>query len=113
MWRNRQHSAIVPGLAFLGRHDDPFLVHWKLRDGLGTWTSSRRSHPRRAFMGVSAVAAVGREARRMDRREQRVIDKGGWRSLQPDGAVPGGASDCTGCAHFRARKTAANFTSSS
>src|SRR5713226_5852683 len=84
-------SAIVPGLGFLRDvFAEPFLVHWRIRDG---WATSEQIPgvriPGAPFMGVSAVAPSAAKLAEWTARERRVADKGGM-ALPPDpaGAVP-------------------------
>jgi formamidase len=105
-------SAIVPGLGFLRDvMTDPFLVHWKLRDG---WATSDELPgvriPGAPFMGVSAVAPSAEKLAEWTRREQRVIDKGGMAlPPSPDGAVPGGACGLHGLRTLPPRENGGNF----
>jgi formamidase len=105
-------SAIVPGLGFLRDvMTEPFLVHWKLRDGWATSTQIPRVRiPGAPFMGVSAVAPSAQKLKEWTAREQRVIDKGGM-ALPPDpaGAVPAGACALTGLRTLPPRENGGNF----
>ncbi len=96
-------SAIVPGLGFLRDvMTEPFLVHWKIRDGWATSEQIPRVRiPGAPFMGVSAVAPSA---------QQRVIEKGGM-ALPPDpaGAVPAGACALTGLRTLPPRENGGNF----
>src|SRR3984957_5962287 len=92
-------SAIMPGLGFLRDvMTEPFLVHWRLRDGWATSEQIPRVRiPGAPFMGVSAVAPTAEQLTAWTAREQRVIDRGGF-ALPPDanGAVPTGPCGLTG-----------------
>ena len=62
-------SAIMPGLGFLRDvMTEPFLVHWQIKDN---WATSAQLPgvriPGAPFMGVSAVAPIGRTAHGLDR----------------------------------------------
>ena len=90
-------SAIVPGLGFLRDvMTNPFLVHWKLRDG---WATSDEIPgvriPGAPFMGVSAVAPSAEKLAEWTAR------------------CPQDRADCMGCARCRRARTAATSTSSS
>jgi len=105
-------SAIVPGLGFLrDLMTTPFLVHWRIRDG---WATSEQIPgvriPGAPFMGVSAVAPSAEKLDEWTRREQRVIDKGGF-ALPPDpaGAVPGGPCGLHGLRTLPPRENGGNF----
>src|SRR5260370_32811258 len=77
---------------------EPFLVHWKTRDGWATAEQIPRVRiPGAPFMGVSAVAPSAQKLKEWTAREQRVIEKGGM-ALPPDptGAVPAGPCALTG-----------------
>jgi formamidase len=105
-------SAIVPGLGFLRDvMTEPFLVHWKIRDGWATSEQMPRVRiPGAPFMGVSAVAPSAQKLKEWTAREQRVIDKGGM-ALPPDpaGAVPGGPCGLTGLRTLPPRENGGNF----
>jgi formamidase len=105
-------SAIVPGLGFLRDvMTEPFLVHWKLRDG---WATSEQIPgvriPGAPFMGVTAVAPSAAKLKEWVAREQRVIDKGGM-ALPPDpaGAVPTGRCGLEGLRTLPPRENGGNF----
>jgi formamidase len=105
-------SAIVPGLGFLRDvMTEPFLVHWKLRDG---WATSEQIPgvriPGAPFMGVTAVAPSAAKLKEWVAREQRVIDKGGM-ALPPDaaGAVPAGRCGLEGLRTLPPRENGGNF----
>ncbi len=105
-------SAIVPGLGFLRDvFAEPFLVHWRLRDG---WATSEEIPgvriPGAPFMGVSAVAPSAAKLAEWTAREQRVIDKGGF-AFPPDpaGAVPAGPCGLTGLRTLPPRENGGNF----
>ena len=105
-------SAIVPGLGFLRDvMAEPFLVHWKIRDG---WATSEQIPgvriPGAPFMGVSATAPSAEKLKEWTAREQRVIDRGGM-ALPPDpvGAVPGGACGIAGLRTLPPRENGGNF----
>jgi len=105
-------SAIMPGLGFLRDvMSEPFLVHWRIRDG---WATSEQIPgvrvPGAPFMGVSAVAPTAAKLAEWTAREQRVIDKGGF-ALPPDpnGAVPTGPCGLTGLRTLPPRENGGNF----
>ena len=105
-------SAIIPGLGFLRDvMTEPFLVHWKIRDG---WATSDQIPgvrvPGAPFMGVSATAPSAQKLKEWTAREQRVIDKGGM-ALPPDpvGAVPAGPCGLTGLRTLPPRENGGNF----
>jgi formamidase len=105
-------SAIMPGLGFLRDvMTEPFLVHWRIRDGWAT--SEQIPHvriPGAPFLGVSAVAPSAQKLKEWTAREQRVIEKGGM-ALPPDpaGAVPGGPCGLTGLRTLPPRENGGNF----
>jgi formamidase len=105
-------SAIVPGLGFLRDvMTEPFLVHWKIRDGWATSEQIPRVRiPGAPFMGVSATAPSAQKLKEWTLREQRVIDKGGM-ALPPDpaGAVPAGPCALTGLRTLPPRENGGNF----
>src|SRR6202040_4110756 len=105
-------SAIVPGLGFLRDvMTEPFLVHWKLRDGWATSEQIPRVRiPGAPFMGVSGVAPSAAQLTEWTAREQRVIDKGGL-AFPPDpaGAVPTGPCGLTGLRTLPPRENGGNF----
>jgi formamidase len=105
-------SAIMPGLGFLRDvMTEPFLVHWKLRDGWATSEQIPRVRiPGAPFMGVSAVAPSAEKLKDWTAREARVIAKGGM-ALPPDpgGAVPGGPCGLTGLRTLPPRENGGNF----
>jgi formamidase len=105
-------SAIMPGLGFLRDvMTEPFLVHWRIRDG---WATSEEISgvriPGAPFMGVSAVAPSAEQLRDWTAREQRVIEQGGM-ALPPDpaGAVPTGPCGLTGLRTLPPRENGGNF----
>jgi formamidase len=105
-------SAIVPGLGFLRDvMTEPFLVHWKIREG---WATSEQIPgvriPGAPFMGVTATAPSAQKLKEWTAREQRVIDKGGM-ALPPDpaGAVPAGPCALTGLRTLPPRENGGNF----
>jgi formamidase len=106
-------SAIVPGLGFLRDvMTEPFLVHWKIRDGWATSEQIPRVRiPGAPFMGVSAVAPSAQKLKEWTAREQRVIEKGGM-ALPPDpaGAVPAsGPCAIAGLRTLPPRENGGNF----
>jgi formamidase len=105
-------SAIVPGLGFLRDvMAEPFLVHWKIRDGWATSEQIPRVRiPGAPFMGVSATAPSAQKLKEWTAREQRVIDKGGL-AFPPDpaGAVPAGPCALTGLRTVPPRENGGNF----
>jgi formamidase len=105
-------SALVPGLGFLrDLMTTPFLAHWRIRDGWATSEQIRGVRiPGAPFMGVSAVAPSAEKLDEWTRREQRVIDKGGF-ALPPDpaGAVPGGPCGLHGLRTLPPRENGGNF----
>jgi formamidase len=105
-------SAIMPGLGFLRDvMTEPFLVHWKLRDGWATSEQIPRVRvPGAPFMGVSAVAPSAAKLKDWTAREARVIAKGGM-ALPPDpaGAVPSGPCGLTGLRTLPPRENGGNF----
>ncbi len=105
-------SAIMPGLGFLRDvMSEPFLVHWKIRDGWATSEQIPRVRiPGAPFMGVSAVAPSAQKLKEWTAREQRVIEQGGM-ALPPDpaGAVPAGPCALTGLRTLPPRENGGNF----
>jgi formamidase len=105
-------SAIVPGLGFLRDvMAEPFLVHWKIREGWATSEQIPRVRiPGAPFMGVSATAPSAEKLKEWTAREQRVIDKGGM-AMPPDaaGAVPTGPCALTGLRTLPPRENGGNF----
>jgi formamidase len=105
-------SAIVPGLGFLRDvMTEPFLVHWKIRDGWATSEQIPRVRiPGGPFMGVTAVAPSAQKLKEWTAREQRVIERGGL-AFPPDpaGAVPAGACGLTGLRTVPPRENGGNF----
>ena len=105
-------SAIMPGLGFLRDvMNEPFLVHWQIRDG---WATSAEIPgvriPGAPFMGVSGVAPSPAKLAEWTAREQRVIDRGGL-AFPPDpaGAVPVGACGIAGLRTLPPRENGGNF----
>src|SRR5580692_9160736 len=105
-------SAIMPGLGFLRDvMTEPFLVHWRIRDG---WATSAEIPgvriPGAPFMGVSGVAPSAAKLAEWAAREQRVIDRGGM-ALPPDpnGAVPTGPCGLAGLRTLPPRENGGNF----
>jgi len=105
-------SAIMPGLGFLRDvMTEPFLVHWRIRDG---WATSAEIPgvriPGAPFMGVSGVAPSAAKLAEWTAREQRVIDGGGL-AFPPDagGAVPSGPCGLTGLRTLPPRENGGNF----
>jgi formamidase len=105
-------TAIVPGRGLLRDvMTEPFLVHWKMRDG---WATSAEIPgvriPGAPFMGVSAVAPSAEALAAWTAREQRVIDRGGM-AFPPDpaGAVPAGPCGLTGLRTLPPRENGGNF----
>ena len=105
-------SAIMPGLGFLRDvMAEPFLVHWKIRDGWATSEQIPRLRiPGAPFMGVSATAPSAQKLEEWTLRERRVIEKGGM-ALPPDpaGAVPAGPCALTGLRTLPPRENGGNF----
>src|SRR5947207_6666451 len=105
-------SAIVPGLGFLRDvFTEPFLVHWRIRDG---WATSGEIPgvriPGAPFMGVSAVAPSAAKLAERTARRQRVIDKGGFAFPPgPAAAVPSGPCGLTGLRTLPPRENGGNF----
>src|SRR5437762_6741284 len=104
-------SAIIPGLGFLRDViNEPFLVHWQIRDG---WATSAEIPgvriPGAPFMGVSGVAPSAAQLAAWTAREQRVIDKGGL-AFPPDpaGAVPTGPCGIAGLRTLPPRENGGN-----
>src|SRR5258707_13878283 len=90
---------------------EPFLVHWKIRDGWATSEQIPRVRiPGAPFMGVSAVAPSAQKLKEWTAREQRVIEKGGM-ALPPDptGAVPAGPCALTGLRTLPPAENGGNF----
>jgi formamidase len=105
-------SCIFPGLGFLRDvMTEPFLVHWKIRDG---WATSEQIPgvriPGAPFMGVSAVAPSAAKLAEWTAREQRLIERGGM-ALPPDpnGAVPAGRCGISGLRTLPPRENGGNF----
>lgn len=90
-------SAIMPGMGFLrDLMTDPFLVHWRLKDG---WATSEQIPgvriPAAPFMGISGVAPSAEKQAEWAARERRLAERGGAaRPPYPTGAIPAGG----GCA---------------
>jgi formamidase len=106
-------SAIVPGLGFLRDIcTTPFLVQWRISDG---WATSPQLPgvriPGAPFMGVSAVAPSHAQLRAWTRREQDLLERGGF-VFPPDaaGAVPGhGPAATAGLRTLPPRENGGNF----
>jgi formamidase len=106
-------TAIVPGLGFLRDIcTTPFLVHWNIRDG---WATSPRLPgvriPGAPFMGVSGVAPSHAQLRAWIKREQDLINRGGF-AFPPDtaGAVPSrGLAATEGLRTLPPRENGGNF----
>lgn len=105
-------SCIIPGLGFLRDvMTEPFLVHWKIKDG---WATSEQIPgvriPGAPFMGVSAVAPSAAKLEEWAAREQRLLERGGM-VFPPDaaGAVPGGACGLAGLRTLPPRENGGNF----
>jgi len=105
-------TGIFPGGGFLRDvMTNPFLVHWKIRDG---WATSDQIPgvriPGAPFMGISAVAPSTEKLVEWTQREKRVAEKGG-RALPPDpaGAVPGGPCGLHGLRTLPPRENGGNF----
>jgi len=105
-------SCIIPGFGFLRDvMTEPFLVHWKIKDG---WATSEQIPgvriPGAPFMGVSGLAPSAEKLREWSAREQRLLDRGGM-VFAPDaaGAVPGGACGLTGLRTLPPRENGGNF----
>ncbi|MGH7096133.1 MAG: acetamidase/formamidase family protein [Stellaceae bacterium] len=105
-------SAIMPGLGFLRDvMTEPFLVHWRIRDGWATAAEIPGVRiPGAPFMGVSAVAPSAEKLREWTAREERVIARGGM-ALPPDpqGAVPAGPCGLSGLRTLPPRENGGNF----
>ena len=105
-------SGIIPGLGFLRDvMTEPFLVHWKLRDGWATSDQIPRVRiPGAPFMGISSVGPSVKMFEDWTRREQRLLEKGG--SVfppEPKGAVPGGICGSHGLRTNPPRENGGNF----
>jgi formamidase len=105
-------SCILPGLGFLRDvMTEPFLVHWKIRDG---WATSEQIPgvriPGAPFMGVSGVAPSAEKMNEWTAREQRLLERGGL-VFPPDaaGAVPGGPCGLHGLRTLPPRENGGNF----
>jgi formamidase len=105
-------SCILPGMGFLRDvMTEPFLVHWKIRDG---WATSEQIPgvrvPGAPFMGVSGVAPSAAKLAEWTAREQRLLERGGM-VLPPDpaGAVPGGVCGLSGLRTLPPRENGGNF----
>jgi formamidase len=106
-------SAIVPGLGFLRDIcTTPFLVQWRISDA---WATSSQLPgiriPGAPFMGVSAVAPSHAQLRTWARREQDLMERGGF-VFPPDavGAVPGhGPAATEGLRTLPPRENGGNF----
>ena len=105
-------SCIIPGLGFLRDvMTEPFLVHWKIKDG---WAISAQIPgvriPGASFMGVSAVAPSPEKLKEWTAREERLLNRGGM-VFPPDaaGAVPGGTCGLTGLRTLPPRENGGNF----
>jgi len=106
-------SAIVPGLGFLRDiYTTPFLVQWRISDGWATAPQLPGVRiPGAPFMGVSAVAPSHAQLRAWTRREQDLMDRGGF-VFPPDaaGAVPGhGPAATEGLRTLPPRENGGNF----
>src|SRR5262245_40451775 len=105
-------SGVLPGLGFLRDvMTEPFLVHWKIRDG---WATSDEIPgvriPGAPFMGVSVLAPSKEKLAEWTAREQRLLERGGM-VFPPDaaGAVPGGACGLAGLRTLPPRENGGNF----
>ena len=105
-------SCIIPGFGFLRDvMTEPFLVHWRIKDG---WATSAQIPgvriPGAPFMGVSAVAPSAEKLKEWSAREQRLLERGGM-VFPPDpaGAVPGGACGLAGLRTLPPRENGGNF----
>ena len=105
-------SGVLPGLGFLRDvMTEPFLVHWKIREG---WATSDEIPgvriPGAPFMGVSAVAPSKEKLAEWAAREQRLLERGGM-VFPPDaaGAVPEGACGLAGLRTLPPRENGGNF----
>jgi formamidase len=105
-------SCIIPGFGFLRDvMTEPFLVHWRIKDG---WATSAQIPgvriPGASFMGVSAVAPSAEKLKEWTAREQRLLERGGM-VFPPDpaGAVPGGACGLAGLRTLPPRENGGNF----
>ena len=105
-------SCIIPGFGFLRDvMTEPFLVHWRIKDG---WATSAQIPgvriPGAPFMGVSAVAPSAEKLKEWTAREQRLLERGGM-VFPPDpaGAVPGGACGLAGLRTLPPRENGGNF----
>src|SRR5499427_572148 len=105
-------SAIMPGLGFLRDvMTEPFLVHWRIKDGWATSAQIRGVRiPGAPFMGVSALAPSKEKLAEWAAREQRLLERGGM-VFPPDaaGAVPGGACGLAGLRTLPPRENGGNF----
>jgi len=105
-------SCIIPGFGFLRDvMTEPFLVHWRIKDG---WATSAQIPgvriPGAPFMGVSAVAPSAEKLKEWTAREQRLLERGGMVfSPDPAGAVPGGACGLAGLRTLPPRENGGNF----
>lgn len=105
-------TGIIPGVGFLRDiMTEPFVVHWKIRDG---WATSEQIPGVRIlgapFMGVSGVAPSAKIFEEWTRREQRLLEKGGAVfPPDPKGAVPGGACGLHGVRTNPPRENGGNF----
>jgi formamidase len=106
-------TAIVPGLGFLRDIcTTPFLVHWRIGDG---WATSPQLPgvriPGAPFMGVSGVAPSHVQLRAWTKREQDLINRGGFVfPPNPAGAVPGrGPAAVEGLRTLPPRENGGNF----
>jgi formamidase len=85
-------TAIVPGLGFLrDLYTEPYLVHWRIRDGFATSTALPGVRiPGAPFMGVSGVAPSREQVTAWAKREEALSSRGGLvMTPDPAGAVPG------------------------
>ena len=105
-------SCIIPGFGFLRDvMTEPFLVHWRIKDG---WATSAQIPgvriPGAPFMGVSAVAPSAEKLKEWTAREQRLLERGGM-VFPPDpaGAVPGGVCGLAGLRTLPPRENGGNF----
>ena len=105
-------TGIIPGVGFLRDiMTEPFVVHWKIRDG---WATSEQIPGVRIlgapFMGVSGVAPSVKIFEEWTHREQRLLERGGAVfPPDPKGAVPGGACGLHGVRTNPPRENGGNF----
>jgi len=105
-------TGIIPGVGFLRDiFNEPFLVHWSIKDGAATSEQLPGIRiPGAPFMGISGVAPSKKLFDEWTRREQALLDRGGAVfPPNPQGAVPTGACALHGVRTNPPRENGGNF----